>query len=219
MAKQFSQQNYQPKIFKDKAKKSASQCTYCGYNGHTVEKCFQLHGYPPGWNGPKGKRNIAYAHAVTTTPEAHKQESNEQPKVYFTPEEFKKIMALASLSQPNSSSQNNIQPSVNHVTSSHFSGKDQSMKKMIGIALEKEGLYHLTQDLPKTRSCTPIQTSSVPLALCSTHRQLDIWHCRLGHVAMAMGRADPAWPMKNKLGSSIGTSRAQARLDFFFLKI
>ncbi|XP_022864769.1 uncharacterized protein LOC111384684 [Olea europaea var. sylvestris] len=129
MAKQFSQQNHLPRFFKDKAKKSASQCTYCGYNGHTVEKCFQLHGYPLGWNGPKGKRNIASAHAVTTTPEAHKHESTEQPKIYFTPEEFNKIMALANSSQPNSSSQNNVQPTVNHVISSHFSCKMQSSLK------------------------------------------------------------------------------------------
>lgn len=29
-------------------------CTYCGYNGHTVDKCYKLHGYPPGYK-PKQK--------------------------------------------------------------------------------------------------------------------------------------------------------------------
>nr|GMD70433.1 uncharacterized protein LOC109157055 [Ipomoea batatas] len=24
-------------------------CSYCGYTGHTVEKCYEKHGYPPGW--------------------------------------------------------------------------------------------------------------------------------------------------------------------------
>lgn len=26
-----------------------AKCTFCGMNGHTIEKCFKKHGYPPGW--------------------------------------------------------------------------------------------------------------------------------------------------------------------------
>ncbi|XP_019163277.1 PREDICTED: uncharacterized protein LOC109159652 [Ipomoea nil] len=26
-----------------------AKCTYCGMTGHTVEKCYKKHGYPPGW--------------------------------------------------------------------------------------------------------------------------------------------------------------------------
>ena len=51
------------------------------------------------------------------------------------------------------------------------------MDNMIGIALEK-GLYHLTQDTSKAKIC-----NSVPFALSSIHKQLDIWHCGLGHVS------------------------------------
>lgn len=68
-----------------------------------MDKCFQLHGYPPGWNGPKGKRNMASAHAAITTPEVPNQNSNEQQKFCFTPEEFHKLIALANSIQPNSS--------------------------------------------------------------------------------------------------------------------
>ena len=31
------------------------QCSYCGDMGYWVQKCFQLHGYPPGH--PKGRMN------------------------------------------------------------------------------------------------------------------------------------------------------------------
>ena len=24
-------------------------CDHCGDKGHTIEKCFKLHGFPPGW--------------------------------------------------------------------------------------------------------------------------------------------------------------------------
>ncbi|XP_019199071.1 PREDICTED: uncharacterized protein LOC109192824 [Ipomoea nil] len=29
-------------------------CTYCGYTGHTQDKCYKKHGYPPGWK-PKSR--------------------------------------------------------------------------------------------------------------------------------------------------------------------
>lgn len=25
-------------------------CSHCGYNAHTVDKCYKVHGYPPGFN-------------------------------------------------------------------------------------------------------------------------------------------------------------------------
>ncbi|RVW71130.1 hypothetical protein CK203_059841 [Vitis vinifera] len=226
-----------------------------------MDKCFQLHGYPPGWNGPKGKRIMASAHAAITTPEVPNQNIKEQQKFCFTPEEFHKLVALANSVQPNSSNQNNVQPAVNLVTTSHFSGKvqptlkpifscnsvtskpnstsywlldtgatdhmicspllyhstpkpinasinlpngttvpathigtvclsdslflhnDQSMEKMIGIALEKEGLYHLIPASSQAKTCNSFQFNSAPLALSSIHKHFDIWHCRLGHVS------------------------------------
>ncbi|XP_057962256.1 uncharacterized protein LOC131153819 [Malania oleifera] len=205
-----------------------------------------LHGYPPGWNRQKGRRNEVSAHAAIMTPEVYNQNSNEPQKFCFTPEEFNKLMALANLAQLNSaqlnsSNQITTQPTVNLVTTSQFSGKffscnsvtsntnfnlswildtgatdhmicspllyhsipkpinasinlpngttvpathigtDQSMKKMIGIALEKEGLYHLIPASSKAESCNSFQFNSTPFALSSIHKPLDIWHCRLGH--------------------------------------
>lgn len=29
--------------------KSRPVCSHCGYNGHTVDKCYKIHGYPPGF--------------------------------------------------------------------------------------------------------------------------------------------------------------------------
>ncbi|XP_072950413.1 uncharacterized protein [Typha angustifolia] len=30
-------------------KKERPLCTHCGYQGHTIDKCYKLHGYPPGY--------------------------------------------------------------------------------------------------------------------------------------------------------------------------
>lgn len=40
------------KFFKDK--KKTMKCSYCDGLGHTLDRCFQLIGYPPGWKGPRG---------------------------------------------------------------------------------------------------------------------------------------------------------------------
>ncbi|KAL5575085.1 hypothetical protein UlMin_016784 [Ulmus minor] len=37
-----------------KGKKDKPVCTHCGFFGHTVDKCYKIHGYPPGFK-PKGR--------------------------------------------------------------------------------------------------------------------------------------------------------------------
>ena len=37
-------------------------CTHCGKSGHTIDKCYKLHGFPPGY---KFKGKTAMAHQVT----------------------------------------------------------------------------------------------------------------------------------------------------------
>ena len=36
-------------------------CTHCGKSGHTADKCYRLHGFPPGF---KFKNKTAMAHLV-----------------------------------------------------------------------------------------------------------------------------------------------------------
>lgn len=35
------------------SKQSRPICSHCGYNGHTVDKCYKIHGYPPGFKHKK----------------------------------------------------------------------------------------------------------------------------------------------------------------------
>ncbi|XP_019179564.1 PREDICTED: uncharacterized protein LOC109174776 [Ipomoea nil] len=37
------------KKFNSGGGRNVPKCTYCGMNGHTIEKCYKKHGYPPGW--------------------------------------------------------------------------------------------------------------------------------------------------------------------------
>ena len=40
-------------------KKERPFCTHCQYHGHTVEKCYKLHGYPPGFKQQKRTTNVS----------------------------------------------------------------------------------------------------------------------------------------------------------------
>lgn len=42
--------------------KNRPKCTHCGIVGHTVKSCYQIIGYPPGWQGPKGARKAQNYH-------------------------------------------------------------------------------------------------------------------------------------------------------------
>uniref|UniRef100_A0A2N9FUH9 Uncharacterized protein n=1 Tax=Fagus sylvatica TaxID=28930 RepID=A0A2N9FUH9_FAGSY len=58
----FAVTNYKPYGGnKNFGKKERPVCSHCGITGHTVEKCYKIHGYPPGYK-PKGR---AAANQVT----------------------------------------------------------------------------------------------------------------------------------------------------------
>nr|XP_023885065.1 uncharacterized protein LOC111997233 [Quercus suber] len=40
-------------------KKERPVCTYCGFTGHIADKCYKLHGYPPGYKQKGGKKAMA----------------------------------------------------------------------------------------------------------------------------------------------------------------
>jgi hypothetical protein len=46
-------------------RKDKPTCTHCGFKGHTAEKCYKLHGYPPGFCGRNTSNNGNRTTAVT----------------------------------------------------------------------------------------------------------------------------------------------------------
>ena len=61
--------NLDSKIFKKGKEKPT--CSHCGLHGHTMEKCYKLHGYPPGYKTkPKANQvssfDVVQDLAVTT---------------------------------------------------------------------------------------------------------------------------------------------------------
>jgi hypothetical protein len=50
-------QNQSNRIGKPPFRKERLVCTHCGLLDHTMEKCYKLHGYPPGYTFNKNKPN------------------------------------------------------------------------------------------------------------------------------------------------------------------
>ncbi|XP_019192757.1 PREDICTED: uncharacterized protein LOC109187063 [Ipomoea nil] len=86
-----------------------AKCTYCGMNGHTVDRCYKKHGYPPGWvQGFKSKGKQQGTAASVNNPN----------DLGISPEQLHKLFSSFLQTQPGqasgSSSSNN--PPGSHVT-------------------------------------------------------------------------------------------------------
>jgi hypothetical protein len=59
-------------------RKDSPICSHCGYKGHVAEKCYKLHGYPPGFQ--RKPRNAPAANQVscpmTMPPDGHDNSQN-----------------------------------------------------------------------------------------------------------------------------------------------
>ena len=45
---------------KKQGKNDRSLCLHCGVLGHSINKCFKLHGYPPNYGNGKGKPQVVH---------------------------------------------------------------------------------------------------------------------------------------------------------------
>ncbi|KAL4626297.1 hypothetical protein ACB092_05G085900 [Castanea dentata] len=72
-------------------------CTHCGKSGHTIEKGYKLHGFPPSY---KFKGKPAMAHQVTfPQPQSQSQDvsfltGSGSMTLVFTPEQYQQLLAL-----------------------------------------------------------------------------------------------------------------------------
>ena len=84
-------------------RKDRSICSHCGIHGHTVEKCYRIHGFPPGYKFTKGKNA---AHSVNQVSD------NNGPQLPIT---YAQCQQLMEMFKPSISE---LESSVNQVSSS-----------------------------------------------------------------------------------------------------
>ncbi|XP_062149799.1 uncharacterized protein LOC133858355 [Alnus glutinosa] len=98
LTKTASQYQNQPnRIGKPPFRKERPACTHCGLLGHTMEKCYKLHGYPLGYTFNKNKLNSSSANQV--------QEADQPfqvPQLSISQEQIQQLLALIKQSTSNS---------------------------------------------------------------------------------------------------------------------
>ncbi|KAF9663006.1 hypothetical protein SADUNF_Sadunf18G0113400 [Salix dunnii] len=112
--------------------------SHCGISGHTMEKCYKLHGFPPGYKFNKG-RNVSANSSV------HQVSRNQLPITY------EQCQQLLQMFKPTVTE---LDASANQVSS--FIVKDSESKIMQG-----EGITSAGDCLFKTHFSTPDLTHSV----------------------------------------------------------
>ena len=76
-----------------KSKTRRPQCTHCGAMGHVVDKCYKLHGYPPGYKLKTNKGQVA----IAPTPFSNNVvtiEDNASEGVNLTQSKYQQLLGL-----------------------------------------------------------------------------------------------------------------------------
>jgi hypothetical protein len=96
-------------------RKDRPTCTHCGVYGHTMEKCYKLHGFPPGFKFTRGK-------AVDNHSANQVSEQEAAYQMPITQEQCQKLLALIKPSSETISSANQVSNAQDHLVA-NMSGK------------------------------------------------------------------------------------------------
>lgn len=67
-------------------------CSHCGFTGHTIYKCYKLHGYPPGYKPNRSKIFTSTANQVSVSSD----NDSETPSHYTSQEQYQHLLTLLS---------------------------------------------------------------------------------------------------------------------------
>ena len=101
-------------IFRGDQKRNKVICDHCGDKGHTIERCFKLHGFPPGWK--KGEKSQPRGVRGANWNRAHHTASEKELPVVDT-QALEKYNSKIKLSEGSSSTQGSSTNSSYHATS------------------------------------------------------------------------------------------------------
>ncbi|XP_062114066.1 uncharacterized protein LOC133825090 [Humulus lupulus] len=75
-------------------------CTHCNVLGHTIEKCYKLHGYPPGYNKPKQQKEASANQFQTSedTPSSIQEHNTFLPQL--NPTQYQQLLNLLAANSP-----------------------------------------------------------------------------------------------------------------------
>uniref|UniRef100_A0A2N9EMF3 Reverse transcriptase Ty1/copia-type domain-containing protein n=1 Tax=Fagus sylvatica TaxID=28930 RepID=A0A2N9EMF3_FAGSY len=108
-------------------------CSHCGYKGHTADKCYKLHGYPPGFRS-KG-RNVAVANQVSSSAVPHSESADNAQSIPNLTAMSVQCQQLLNMLTAQAQQANPVSDSQNHQAATSIS-VTQSHSNMAGDPLE-----------------------------------------------------------------------------------
>ncbi|XLR35261.1 hypothetical protein S83_063161, partial [Arachis hypogaea] len=145
-----------PKV---KGRKDRSLCAHCGLLGHTEDKCYRLHGYPPGYSQNKPVNAKSQVHHIAKV--AHDQESQDpSPTSSFslTAAQYNQLMTLLQTQQ----ALQDIEPEIcaGEVFSSCYSNQ---MAEVSSWIVDSGATTHITNSFKFLENAKPLTNHFVAL--------------------------------------------------------
>ncbi|GJY74958.1 ribonuclease H-like domain-containing protein, partial [Tanacetum coccineum] len=172
-------------------------CKNCGLKGHTIERCFEIIGYPPGFKrNPNLKPSESFNNNKANFSDTKGNNDVKMPTgtVSLTNDQVMKLMSL--LNDKSGSTSNTHMVVIPEYTLSLLSVnklikdskvnvcfdetkcyiQDLKKEKVLGTGRESAGLYLFDTDCAKSAMCLDSK-------FLVSYVSKDVWHNRLGHPA------------------------------------
>ncbi|KAL5543954.1 hypothetical protein UlMin_007738 [Ulmus minor] len=143
-------------------------CSHCGYIGHTIDKCYKLHGYPPGFIFKNGttptnvnRFSSSSSSTISTTHMTNqaslmsdKADDSLDPISSLSPSQCQQLIAMLSTQLTSTTPVNNEQPVI-----SNFTGTFPSISSRTWI-LDTGATHHVCHDRTLFESFEPNNVTS-----------------------------------------------------------
>jgi len=144
-------------------RKDRPTCTHCGILGHTVEKCYKLHGFPPGFKFTKTKTSQQYNPSGHSANQVQEYEylPSFTPQFPFTQEQCQKLLTLIN---PSASASDTVSA---HQVCASPANQDHLFSKMTGT--------HVINSVPILNTKHSVFYSSHTFKVASENVQKNSW--------------------------------------------
>ncbi|KAA8528521.1 hypothetical protein F0562_035876 [Nyssa sinensis] len=143
--------------------RSRSVCTHCGLPGHTVDKCYKLHGYPPGYRQSARTRTPS-VNQVSASSNGFDEASNgpnSTPQFPFTQEQCNQLLSFLQNSSQQPSAVNAI---ANSLSLSGIVNSPDHVFKMTN-----SWIVHRSMSVERSTYIVHMDKSQMPKAFASHH--------------------------------------------------
>uniref|UniRef100_A0A251SMQ9 Putative gag-polypeptide of LTR copia-type n=1 Tax=Helianthus annuus TaxID=4232 RepID=A0A251SMQ9_HELAN len=126
-------QTFDPRRKGNRGSNTVLKCSHCNMLGHTVDRCFEIIGYPPGFkrksnnNNQTNKANLANSNKANSVTSMSSSVGNSG--LPFTPEQIAKLLSLVG------------EKSGTEVQNQNAGGEDSNSKRVLMSGRQDGGLY------------------------------------------------------------------------------